>query len=130
MTITLHLPARQGAAIACDMSAAKDTPDERMRAYDRLFADTLRSHHRRENAVVFTFDGGAETQARVEELARREADCCPFADYRVEITGETVTWTITGDARAGVEIMLDAYYAMPDHPGTDLDGLLALIDAR
>jgi len=129
MTTTLHLPARQGAAIACDMRSAKDSPDERMRAYDRLFADALRDRERRENAVVFTFGGAAETQARVEELARREADCCPFADYRVEIAEDIVTWTISGDDRAGVEIMLDAYYALPDHPGTDLGGLLELIDA-
>jgi hypothetical protein len=110
------------------MTGAADTPDERMRAYDRLFAGVLRARERRENAVVFTFGGGAATQARVEELARREADCCPFADYRVEIAGDTVTWTIsnpvTGEDRPGVEVMLDAFYALPDHPGSDLDSLL------
>ena len=37
-----------------------------------------------------------------------------------------MTWTISGDDRAGVEIMLNAYYALPDHPGSDLGGLLEL----
>ena len=41
MTTTLHLPARAGAAIACDMTTASDTPDERMREYDRLFAGAM-----------------------------------------------------------------------------------------
>ena len=59
-----------------------------MRAYDRLFADALRDRERPENAVVFTFGADSATQARVEELARREAACCPFADYRVEIAGD------------------------------------------
>ena len=85
---------------------------------------------RRDTAVVFTFGGAEDTQAWVEDLARREAACCPFADYRVEVDGDTVTWTITGDDRAGVDVMLDAYYVMPDHPGLDLGGLLAKVAER
>ncbi len=115
MTTTLHLPAREGAAVACDMSTASDTPDERMREYDRLFAAVMLSHERREHAVVFTFGGGAEAQAWVEDLARREAACCPFADYRVEVEDDTVRWTISTD----VDAMLDAYSAMPENPGRD-----------
>jgi hypothetical protein len=128
MTTTLHLPARPGAAIACDMSHAADTPDERMREYDRLFAGALLGRERRDAAVVLTFGGGHETRTWVEDLARREAACCPFADYKVEADGDRVTWTITnpvtGDERASVDLVLDAYYAMPDHPGLDLSGLL------
>jgi hypothetical protein len=123
MTITLHLPARAGAAIACDMSTAADTPDERLRQYDRLFAEAMLGRERREDAVVFTFR--AQTQDWVEDLARREAACCPFADYRVEADGDAVTWTITNpDERSEIDVMLDAYYALPDDPGVDLAGLL------
>jgi hypothetical protein len=113
MTITLHLPARAGAPIACDMSTASDTPDERLREYDRLFAEAMLARERREDAVVFTFRGVA--QAWVEDLARREAACCPFADYRVEADADTVMWTITNpDERPEVDQMLDAFYALPD----------------
>jgi hypothetical protein len=94
-----HFPARLDAPIACDMTTAVDTPEERLAAYRELFA---RSLVRRQRAVVFTFDAGALEV--VEELARREAACCPFADYRVEATDEEVTWTI-----AGPEPVLDAF---------------------
>jgi hypothetical protein len=121
MTTTLHLPARAGAAVACDMSTASDTPAQRMREYDRLFASAMLDRERGEHAVTFTFGDGAVTQAWVEDLARREAACCPFADYRVEVDGDTVRWTIS----TTVDEMLNAYYAMPENPGLDLSGLLA-----
>ena len=84
MTTTLHLPARQGAAIACDMRTAKDSPDKRMRAYDRLFADALRDRERRENAVVFTFGGGAGTRraSRSSPAARPTAARSPTTASR------------------------------------------------
>jgi hypothetical protein len=110
------------------MRHAADTPDERMREYDRLFAGALLDRERRDDAIVLRFGGGDETRTWVEDLARREAACCPFADYRVEADGDSVTWTITntvtGDERANVDLVLDAYYAMPDNPGLDLGGLL------
>ena len=53
---------------------------------------------------------GADARAAVESLARREAACCPFLDYRVETAGQEVVWTITGDA-GGV---LDEFHALPD----------------
>ena len=129
MTTTLHLPARAGAAIACDMTTASDTPDERLREYDRLFAEAMLGRERREDAVVFTF--GAQTQDWVEDLARREAACCPFADYRVEADGDSVTWTISNpDARPEIDVMLDAYYALPDNPGTHLAGFMPALRPR
>ena len=89
MTTVLHLPARPGAPIACDMSAARDTPEERLAEYEELFLRALRG-------AVLRFDAAARDQ--VEDLARREHDCCPFMDYRVETAGDEVIWTITRSA--------------------------------
>src|SRR5436190_4727598 len=84
MTNVLHLPARAGAPVACDMSTASDTPHERLVEYDRLFEHALLGRERRANAVVLSFRADPATRAAVEDLARREAACCPFLDYRVQ----------------------------------------------
>ena len=110
----MHLPARTDAPIACDMSTARDTPEERLAEYHELFARALRGRERRADSVVLRFDARAREQ--VEDLASREHACCPFADYRVETAGGEVIWTTTdpvaGEERAAVAAMLDALYAL------------------
>ena len=121
MTTDLHFPARADAPIACDMSTATDTPDQRLAEYSALFEH--------EGAVVFSFRADPGTREAVEDLARREAACCPFLDYRVETNADEVIYTVTnpdtGMERADAEVTLDAFYALPDHPGSDYAGLLA-----
>jgi hypothetical protein len=114
--------------VACDMSTAVDTPDQRLAAYGRLFASAMVRRERRESGVLFAFRDDARIRHTVEDLARREAACCPFLDYRIEIVGNELIWTTTnlvaGDERAAVDATLDAFYALPDHAGSDLAGLL------
>ena len=87
------------------MSTAEDTPEERLREYRVLFDRALLRHERRPGATVLTFRGDPGTRAAVEDLARREAACCPFLDYRVETAGAELVWTISGDS----EETLDAF---------------------
>jgi hypothetical protein len=116
MTDTLHLPAAPDAPVACDMSTATDTPEERIAEYGRLFERALLRRERRPDSVVFHLSPDA--RAAVESLARREAACCPFADYRVETAGDEVVFTITNpvtdERRADVDSMLDEFHALPD----------------
>ena len=98
MTELLHIPATPGAPIACDMSTASDTPEERRAAYEQLFARALIAREERDDGVVFRLRAGDDTRAALEELVRREAECCPFADYRVEATGDELIWTMTVSA--------------------------------
>jgi hypothetical protein len=132
MTNVLHLPARADAPIACDMSEARDTPEDRLAEYHELFERALRSREHHADSVVLRFDAAAREQ--VEDLASREHACCPFVDYRVETAGEEVVWTTTnpvsGEQRAAVDVMLDALYALPEHAGSDLDGYLARLADR
>jgi hypothetical protein len=109
----LHLPARANEPIACDMRSAGDTPDERLAEYRELFSRALVRRDRPEHAVVFAFRATAGTREQVESLARREAACCPFLDYRVQTTGDEVVLTITGPA-TDADSTLDAFYALPD----------------
>jgi hypothetical protein len=126
MTTVLHLRGRTDAPIACDMSAAGDTPKERLAEYHELFERALRGRDRGADRVVLRFDAGARGQ--VEDLASREHACCPFLDYRVDTNGDEVIWTTTnpvaGEERPAVEVILDALYALPDHAGSDLGGYL------
>jgi hypothetical protein len=128
MTTDLHLPARADAPIACDMSTAADTPDQRLAEYSALFERALVRRERPEQAVVFAFRATPDTREQVEDLARREAACCPFLDYRVQTTDDEVIYTVTnpmtGMERADAEVTLDAFYALPDHAGSDYAGLL------
>jgi hypothetical protein len=134
MTTVLHIPAQSGVPIACDMSTAADTPDERLGEYGRLFERTLVRRERREDGVAFSFRADGRTREAVEDLARREAACCPFLDYRVETVGDEVIWTISnpvsGDAHASVDVILDAVHALPDHSGSDFEGLLGRLADR
>jgi hypothetical protein len=65
---------------------------------------------------VLAFRADENTRATVEDLMRREAACCPFVDYRLETVGEEIVWTLTtpatGEDRAGVELVLDAFSAL------------------
>jgi hypothetical protein len=132
MTTLLHLPPRAGALIACDMSTARDTPEERLAEYGELFARALLARERLADGVVLAFRPDARDQ--VEDLARREHDCCPFVDYRVEDAGDRVVWTVTNpvqdDRRAAVEVILDALHDLPEHAGADIDGYVARLEAR
>jgi hypothetical protein len=115
MSTVLHIPAQPGAPIACDMSTAQDTPAERLADYARLFARSLTGRERGDDGVVLTFSAGA--RETVEDLVHREAACCPFVDYRVDLVGDAVVWTTTnlrtGDDRAAADVILDALYELP-----------------
>ena len=117
MTNILHLPARAGAPIACDMSTARDTPGQRLAEYRELFEQALLGRERRADGVVFLFRDGRGIREQVDDLAHREQACCPFLDYHVETAGDKVIWTITnpvsGDERHGADAILDAFHALP-----------------
>jgi hypothetical protein len=134
MSDILHIPARANARIACDMSAAGDTPEQRLGEYRRLFSDALIDRERSAGAVALVFRADPRIRAAVEDLAHREAACCPFLDYRVETTGESIRWTITnpinGDDRATAAAMLEIFYELPDHAGATSDGLLERLATR
>jgi hypothetical protein len=134
MTNVLHIPAQLDAPIACDLSTAEDTAAERLADYHRQFERALLRRERREDGVVFAFRADGGMREALHDLARREASCCPFLDYRVEAIGDEVIWTtsnhLTGSERASVDVFLDVLYALPKHAGSDIDGFLGrLADA-
>lgn len=134
MTTVLHLPGQTNLPITCDMSTARDTPDERVAEWGELFDRALLTRERRADAVVFSFRADPSRREQLEDLARREHACCPFLDYRLESVGDEVIWTTTnvlsGDERASIDVFLDALHALPDHAASDLEGLLGQLADR
>jgi hypothetical protein len=107
MSDVLHLPHRPDAPIACDMSTATDTADERLAEYAELFERALARRTRGDHSVVFALRPAPGVREQVDDLARREAACCPFLDYRVETIGDEVIFTVTDPARRLAHTIFD-----------------------
>jgi hypothetical protein len=100
------VPATPNAPIACDMTAAPDTPEERVAEYGRLFAHALIARDRTDHAVVFTFAAKPGVREWIADLVAREAACCPFLSYAVEHRDDQIVWTWSTESllpgRAGI----------------------------
>jgi hypothetical protein len=77
----------------------------------RALADSaLVDRERRDGVVALTFRGEPAVQAAVEDLARRERQCCPFLDIDVGDSGGRVTLTIAAEPEDAAA--LDAFYEL------------------
>lgn len=119
-----------GAAIACDMTTARDTADERIAEYARLFAHALIERHRSADAVEFAFEAKPDVAEWVTDLARRESACCPFFSYRVSLRDQRVVWRISSQAGPAAQATLDEFYAGPERFGDGMAGLLDRLAGR
>src|SRR5689334_5461689 len=105
--------------IVCDMTNARDTAEERMAEYGRLFAQSLAGRERSEEAVRLRFRADDGVEAWVRDLAAREKACCQFYDFAVSAADGEVCWDIrlvdgvaADDAVA--RALLDEFYEAPD----------------
>lgn len=119
------IPARPAAPIACDMTDASDTPEERLAEYRKLFEQALVTRERLEGdpgpdgqtgsrGLRFTFADKPGVQEWLADLVRREAACCAFLSYRVEVDAgaNQIVWTITNEADDAVaRAILDDFFA-------------------
>jgi hypothetical protein len=78
--------------IACDMTGAPDTPQERLDEYGRLFATALIAQERSVEGVTMRLRRDEGVEAWVRDLAAREKACCPFFDFAVTTAGDEVIW--------------------------------------
>ena len=115
-SIIIH--ATPDAPIACDMTAAPDTLEERLAEYGRLFAHALVARDRTDDALEFTFAAKPGVWEWIADLVAREAACCPFLSFEVERRDDRIVWRTHTDASPAT---LDAVQAMLD----ELDELYA-----
>jgi hypothetical protein len=115
-------------AIACDMTGAPDTAEERMAEYDRLFTRALVGRERTDSGIRLRFRADEDIEPWVRDLTAREKACCPFYDFAVTTTGGQVWWEIS--VLAGVtddpdteRVLLDTYYHAPDYAADGVAGM-------
>jgi len=88
--------------VACDMSTAPDTPEERAAEYQHLFATALSGRDQTEQSVTFRFRADPVVDAQVRSLAAREQACCPFFHITLNGVDDQLWWeTETFDAATG-----------------------------
>lgn len=129
-TVLLRVEEVRGAAVACDLQDANDTPEERIAEYGRLFAHALLERTRSAEGVEFVFAAKAGVADWVVDLARREAACCPFSTYHVALDGERVRWHTSSQAGPEVQAFLDEFHALPEHVAQGIEGLFARLATR
>jgi hypothetical protein len=129
-TTVFHFEEAAHAPIACDMTTATDSLEERMAEYGRLFAHALIDRRRDGDAVVFTFAAKLGVAAWAADLARREAACCPFFSYDVAVDGDRVVWRTSSGAGPVAQEFLDEFHGLPDRMSDGLDGMLARLADR
>ena len=78
MTKLLSIAPQPDAPIACDMSGARDTLEDRLAEYRRLFEHALIGRESTETATTFRFAARPGVREWVCDLAKREAACCSF----------------------------------------------------
>jgi hypothetical protein len=111
--------------IACDMTGAADTPQERMAEYGRLFGAALVGRERTTDGIRFRLRADTGVEAWVRDLAAREKACCPFFDFAVSAEGGEVRWDATVLDDDTARAVLDEFYRLPE---TAVDGVEGLSD--
>ena len=109
--------------IACDMSTAVDTPQERTAEYLRLFDKALTGRERTAEGLRFRFRADDGVEAWVRDLAAREKACCPFFAFEVTTAGGEVLWDCAVPDNDSARATLDLFYDLPDTRGVDFDDL-------
>jgi hypothetical protein len=116
--------------IVCDMTNATDTGPERMREYQRLFAQHFIGRERTAEGIRFRLRADDGVEAWVRDLSAREKACCPFFDFAVGKDGQEVrwdAWVVDDDiARA----ILDEFYELPETIADGVEGLEARLTER
>ena len=115
MTNLLSIQASPEAPVACDMTAAEDTLAERIAEYRRLFDHAL---VHRESTDTTHHVPASPTRPGVRDwvldLVRREAACCPFLSYEVDLDDDHIVWRTSGGLGASDMAVLDEFFANAD----------------
>jgi hypothetical protein len=109
--------------IACDMTNAPDTPEERMAEYGRLFGQHLLGRERTAEGIRFRLRGDDGVQEWVRDLSAREKACCPFADFTVATVDGEVRWDITVVDDDTARAVLDEFYNVPENAADGIRGM-------
>ena len=120
MTNLLTIQPAPEAPVACDMTGAEDTLAERIAEYRRLFDHALEHRESTETTTTFRFADRPGVRDWVLDLVRREAACCPFLSYEVDLEEDHIVWTVSGGVGASDVALLDEFFANADPTGSSI----------
>ena len=104
--------------VACDMSNAQDSPEERREEYRRLFSGFLTGRERSRGRLTFRFLAAPGVREWLTDLAAREEACCAFLTIAVTATLEhEVRWDITVFDDELARRALDDFGTLPERLG-------------
>lgn len=126
----LNAAAKPDARIACDLTGAPDTVEERVAEYGRVFQHALAGRERTTDAVEFRFVAKPGVAEWVTDLAKREAACCPFMSHHVTADSTHVIWRASSQAGPAAQAILDQFHDLPERFGDGLKGFLERFAAR
>jgi hypothetical protein len=128
MTKLLSISAAPGAPVACDMTAARDTPAERLAEYRRLFDHALVDHEATASGTTYRLADRPGVREWVLDLTGREAACCPFLSIEVHSEAGHLVWCIEGLGDADMAPLGDLLKtADRSDPSADLAGVDDLV---
>lgn len=117
--------------VMCDLSAATDTPEQRLDEYHRLFAKALVSRERTENdGVRFRLRTADGVESWVRDLAAREKACCAFFAFEITVDGDEVVWDAEVIDNETAHAVLDEFYALTENTTDSVDDLRARFTER
>ncbi len=125
MTKLLSVSASPNAPVVCDMTAAQDTPAERLAEYRRLFEYALVDQEATATSTTFRLADRPGVREWVLDLTAREAACCPFLSIEVHSEAGHLVCHIEGLGAADVATLgdvlttADHYDASEDLAGVD-----------
>ncbi|MEO3872219.1 hypothetical protein ABGB18_25685 [Nonomuraea sp. B12E4] len=116
--------------VACNMTTAVDTPQQRVDDYWSLFGRHLLGRERTAEGIRFRLraEPGVEEQAR--DLAAREKACCAFFAFDVRADGDQVIWDCAVSDDDTARAMLEEFYHLPETAGRGLAELGDHLAAR
>jgi hypothetical protein len=94
---------------ACSLSPSEQT--DRAAEFRELARGALLDRRRHEGSVVLAFRAEAGVRDTVEDLVRRERECCPFLDFQVKEADGAIALSI--GAAPEDRAALDAFYELP-----------------
>lgn len=93
---------RPEGAIACSLRPGDF--DDRRKRWERLAVRALRESRATDNGVRFFYTASEETECELRELARLEAECCGFAEWRLTRAGDDLVLDVTSEGEGAAEI--------------------------
>ena len=109
--------------VACDLTGAPDTPQERMAEYGRLFVQHLVGRERTAAGIRFRLRADDGVEAWVRDLSAREKACCPFFDFALATVDGELRWDISVIDDDTARAILDELYHLPENAAGGVDGL-------